>query len=496
MPKPVAPGEKNSYLTVGAIARETGLTVRALHHYDATGLLPSCGRTPSGYRLYESAVVERLHVIARFRDLGLPLKQIQRALDGDSREVEKVVREHLTEVEDRITVDYGQRKRLLDFLHSCERDNDPMFGSNYSDRVVTFGAVYSLKGLGRSYGISSRNAILLAQDMINLAGGIRGAHLSVDIVDDATDKMQASVQTRKLIQERSVLGLLGPGISHLAVAAHSVANALRTPMIATSTPGLHIVGHGCPYRRDFIFRTSMGEDAILRSSIESYLEQVEAGTGVLLCTNDDKYSADSAEIISGNADQYGIRLIDSIEFSKAVDDFSPFAARAVRQDPDVMFIASVGDLPARLMRSARRLGFRGRFVGGQCFNALSVARAAGKAGLGALSSNSWHLGNDVGNNREFVDEYRRRFDCDPDQMAAQAYAGMLILADAAARACLTFDDLANDRLRLRSALEATRTTTPFGDTRFTDGHDIELDTYLVTMDGRSGQTLVESRKAS
>jgi MerR-like DNA binding protein len=38
-------------LTVGALARRTGLTIRTLHHYDEIGLLSPSGRTDAGYRL-------------------------------------------------------------------------------------------------------------------------------------------------------------------------------------------------------------------------------------------------------------------------------------------------------------------------------------------------------------------------------------------------------------------------------------------------------------
>jgi MerR family transcriptional regulator, thiopeptide resistance regulator len=42
---------------IGEVAAATGLTVRALHHYDEIGLLAPSGRTESGYRLYPDADV-------------------------------------------------------------------------------------------------------------------------------------------------------------------------------------------------------------------------------------------------------------------------------------------------------------------------------------------------------------------------------------------------------------------------------------------------------
>ena len=48
--------------TVGQLARLTGLTVRALHHYHAIGLLEPSQRSDSGYRLYTQAAVSYTHL--------------------------------------------------------------------------------------------------------------------------------------------------------------------------------------------------------------------------------------------------------------------------------------------------------------------------------------------------------------------------------------------------------------------------------------------------
>jgi len=58
--------------------------VRTLHHYDRIGLLRPSARTPSGYRSYGPADLERLQRILGYRELGFSLEEIARLLDGDS----------------------------------------------------------------------------------------------------------------------------------------------------------------------------------------------------------------------------------------------------------------------------------------------------------------------------------------------------------------------------------------------------------------------------
>lgn len=61
--------------SVGQIASRTGLTVRALHHYEALGLLAPV-RTEAGHRRYGPAEVERLQQIRSLQSLGVPLREI------------------------------------------------------------------------------------------------------------------------------------------------------------------------------------------------------------------------------------------------------------------------------------------------------------------------------------------------------------------------------------------------------------------------------------
>src|SRR6476646_6711292 len=60
---------------VGELAKRTGVSVRALHHYDEIGLLSASLRSESGYRLYTEADVIRLQQIRSLRSLGFSLDE-------------------------------------------------------------------------------------------------------------------------------------------------------------------------------------------------------------------------------------------------------------------------------------------------------------------------------------------------------------------------------------------------------------------------------------
>ena len=72
-------------------ARLTGVTVRALHHYDRLGLVKPAGRTPAGYRLYGERDFARLQQVLTLKFIGLPLKEIKELLGRRSLDLAEVL---------------------------------------------------------------------------------------------------------------------------------------------------------------------------------------------------------------------------------------------------------------------------------------------------------------------------------------------------------------------------------------------------------------------
>ena len=68
--------ERIEDLTVGELARYSGVSVRTLHHYDAIGLLKPARVADNGYRYYGWAEALRLQEIMFYREVGLSLKEI------------------------------------------------------------------------------------------------------------------------------------------------------------------------------------------------------------------------------------------------------------------------------------------------------------------------------------------------------------------------------------------------------------------------------------
>ena len=97
---------------VGEVATATGLTVRALHHYDEIGLVTPSVRTGGGHRLYTGPDLVKLYQVTAMRQLGLSLEQIGDLL-AERVGVREVIDEQLDQVDRQIRTAVRLRKQLV-----------------------------------------------------------------------------------------------------------------------------------------------------------------------------------------------------------------------------------------------------------------------------------------------------------------------------------------------------------------------------------------------
>lgn len=78
---PKQPAATDKLLQVGELARASGKTVRAIHHYEELGLLKPDARSKGRFRLYDPGAVARVRWIGKLHDLGMSLGEIQKVVE-------------------------------------------------------------------------------------------------------------------------------------------------------------------------------------------------------------------------------------------------------------------------------------------------------------------------------------------------------------------------------------------------------------------------------
>ena len=94
-------------LTISQLATYAGVTVRAVRHYHAKGLLPEPDRDQSGYRRYDAAAVVELIRIRTLADAGVPLSRVHELLAADAAEFAAAVED----IDRRLRAEIQERRR-------------------------------------------------------------------------------------------------------------------------------------------------------------------------------------------------------------------------------------------------------------------------------------------------------------------------------------------------------------------------------------------------
>lgn len=94
-------------LTIGQLAAYAAVTVRAVRHYHAKGLLSEPARDRSGYRRYDAAAVVELIRIRTLADAGVPLSRVRQLLAADEAEFAAAI----AEIDRRLRAEIRERQR-------------------------------------------------------------------------------------------------------------------------------------------------------------------------------------------------------------------------------------------------------------------------------------------------------------------------------------------------------------------------------------------------
>ena len=112
--------------SIGAVARQAGLTVPTVRYYEEVGLLPPAPRTGSGQRHYDAAAVRRLRFVRRCRDFGFSIDAVRDLIglvDQPQRpctEVRDIAAVHLAEVRRKLAELQALERGLAGFVAGCD----------------------------------------------------------------------------------------------------------------------------------------------------------------------------------------------------------------------------------------------------------------------------------------------------------------------------------------------------------------------------------------
>jgi branched-chain amino acid transport system substrate-binding protein len=324
--------------------------------------------------------------------------------------------------------------------------------------TITIGAITSVTGRFAEFGKMQQAGFKVAVDEINRKGGINGQKIRLQIEDNASDVNKGLAAAEKLANSGVPL-VINEYSSSLVKAQALYLARQKVPNLVVTSSGDDITKPGS----DYIFRLSQPATEYARVIFNLFRDNKFKSVAMITGTGAfEKSVADAARLF---AKEYNITLVEDQSYDKGLTDFRPVLNRIKAKNPDGMFMVSYAEDSVALMRQAREVGVKPRlFAGGAAGFALpDFIKDGGAAAEGVVSATAWipEL-RYAGTQKLRVDLVRALGGSEPSYHAAQAYAGVIVAADAIRRAGST------DREKVKAALNSTNMQTAFGPVSFKD----------------------------
>ncbi|HLW61632.1 MAG TPA: ABC transporter substrate-binding protein [bacterium] len=343
---------------------------------------------------------------------------------------------------------------------------------------VKIGLAVGITGDISVYGEPIRNGFMLAFKQINDKGQVK-----IDpILEDTGGGRDGAINVfQKFIQRDQVAAILGPVLSSQAFGADPLAVQAGVPVVGVSN-----TAKGIPQIGPTIFRVSAPEAVQIPKSIAVAKATLNLQRVVVLYDNADDFTVSGYKTFAEELQKNGIQIADTITFARGDSDFSAQLTKAKAANPQAIVVSALAREGTLLLIQAHNLGITVPFIGGNGFNDTNIITRAGAAAEGLIVGTAWVPSAPTSVNLKFYDSYRATYKKEPNQFAAQAYAGALVVAEAVRRANLTGgEDIKAQRGRIAQALTTIKNfETPLG--RISIGPDrdvIQPRTYVAVVRG-------------
>jgi branched-chain amino acid transport system substrate-binding protein len=297
------------------------------------------------------------------------------------------------------------------------------------DGAVPIGAVLSLTGAAASYGESQQRGLKLAAEQL---AEKKGVTYDLTIEDDQTDPRQGITLFDQFVSQDVSL-IIGPTLSNAAVQSDPIAQEAGVPVLGISNTAAGITDIG-----DYIFRDSLTEQAVIPQTVAKATEEYGLENVVVMYSNDDAFTESGYEAFAAALEDEGVEVAEEITFSKSDTDFRALLTQAQESKPDALVVSALIEAAIPLVTQARELGIDVPIIGGNGFNNPRLMADAGDAAEGVVVGAAWNSASDNPENVAFLKDFEAKYDAQPDQFAAQAFTG-LMLVDQAVRANCSAD---------------------------------------------------------
>jgi branched-chain amino acid transport system substrate-binding protein len=300
--------------------------------------------------------------------------------------------------------------------------------------VIKIGHVGPTSGAIAHLGKDNENGARMAVDELNAKGvEIGGKKVTFELLaeDDGADPKQGTAAAQKLVDSK-VVGVIGHLNSGTTIPASKIYSDAGIPQVSPSATNPKYTRQG--------FKTTfrvVADDVHLGGTLGRYAVTELKGKSIAVIDDRTAYGQGVADEFEKGVQGAGGKTVGREFTNDKATDFTPILTSLKGKKPDVIFFGGMDAVAGPLIRQAKQLGIKAKFVGGDGICTGELPKLAG----GAMADNQVYCaeaGGVEGEQKASMDDFKARFktkfNTDVQIYAPYVYDSVNVMVDAMVRA--------------------------------------------------------------
>lgn len=349
-----------------------------------------------------------------------------------------------------------------------------------AEDTILVGVSYMETGSMAAGGMNMKQAITMAFEEINAAGGVLGKQLEMYAIDDTGTAAGAVTAVNNILAQDPAIGI-GPHTSPMALAAMEFYKEAGIPFISAATsPSL------LEQENEYFFRISVSDAAVGEVMVKFAAENFGAKKIAAMYITDD-YGKAANNASQAYAESIGLEYYSEGMTAEDTDVTSQLL-KIKDWGPDVIFSFTHDADSALVVRQYNELGLTDiPFIGP---NALPMPQVldliSGEQADGLYASTDFFGDTSDPVMKDFIDRYTERWGNEPERYAAMYYSAAYLAADAIERAGST------DHEAIREALATTEGfSCVLGQLTANEHGELNSTLFILSIDGEKNCTVAQ-----
>ena len=314
-------------------------------------------------------------------------------------------------------------------------------GSSSSDgKTLKIGSSGPLTGDAAAYGIAVKNGIQLAVDEINAAGGVNGMKLEFQMEDDEADAEKA-VNAYNTLKDNGMKVFIGTVTTGACLSVISQTKADNMFQITPSASAAKVIAN------DNCFQVCFTDPNQGTASADYIASKGLATKVAVIYNSSDAYSSGIYDNFKAEAAAKGLDLVASEAFTgDSKQDFSSQLSKIKASGAELIFLPIYYQEASLILSQAKNAGITAKFFGCDGLDGLlSIKNFDTSLCEGVMLLTPFAADAQDQATQDFVKKYKDAYNGEtPNQFAADAYDGVMVLAELMKKEGITADMSASD----------------------------------------------------